>query len=415
MPREERDDGLVVAHQAPPPAAASFSATFIAPAGFAYDPPGLGGLALTTSLLLSSGAGSRDRRTFARELDRLGGTLTARCDPESTEVTVWGPSSASRPLLALLGDAVVRPRLPSAELERVRRQVRERQLREMVQPDARAERELFRLVFPTGHPYRESGLGGPTSIVAVGSAEVRRFHREHFRAPGSSVVVTGPGTLATAVRDVRRAFDGLPDGRGPGVPPLPPPRRLGASRREVTLPGRSQVEIRVGGPTVPRSAPEFDGAFLANEVLGGRPLLSRLFQRVREAHGLAYHASSELDAMSWGGHWLAQAGTGPERVGKVLPLLEEEVERIRAELVPARELDAVRESAIGELPLGLETTSTAHELALDVTYHRLPEDHLLRWPDRLREVAPSELRASASIAFDATRTGLVVVGPSLGR
>ena len=47
------------------------------------------------------------------------------------------------------------------------------------------------------------------------------------------------------------------------------------------MPGRSQVEILIGGSSVARSAPEYFGAFLANEVLGGRPLLSRLFQQVR--------------------------------------------------------------------------------------------------------------------------------------
>ena len=177
------------------------------------------------------------------------------------------------------------------------------------------------------------------------------------------------------------------------------------------MPGRAQVELRIGGESVPRRSEWYPGAYLANEMLGGRPLLSRLFQRVREVHGLAYHASSDLEAMRWGGYWSVQAGTGPERVDRVIPMLVEELERLRTELVPSAELDAVRESVIGEIPLSLETTSGAHELLMDVAYHGLPGDFYRLWPERLRALKPADLRRGAEEAIDAHRASTVVAGP----
>jgi zinc protease len=92
-------------------------------------------------------------------------------------------------------------------------------------------------------------------------------------------------------------------------------------------------------------------------------------------------------------------------------MLEEEVGRLRTERVPLRELTAIRESAIGEIPLALESTSEAHSLAVEVAYHELPEDYWLTWPARLRAVTPTEVLRAAATAFGRNHSATVVVGP----
>jgi zinc protease len=408
--RAERPDGLLVARQSPPASAASFSATYLAPAGWGYDPGGVPGLALLTSLLAPSGAGSRDRIALARELDRRGATIRTRCHPESVEVTLWGPMESFDPLLGLLADVVLAPRFRSDDIERVRRQVFEHQLRETTQPDSRAERELYRSIFPPGHPYRLTGVGTRYSIARVRRADILRFHREHYTAQGAIVAVTAPLSLERVRAAVDRSFPEFERSRPPPSPALPTGGRRTAAVRRIQMRGRAQVEVRVGGESVPRRSEWYPAAFLANEVLGGRPLLGRLFQRVRERHGLAYHASSELESMRWGGYWSVQAGTGPERVDRVLPMLADELERLRSDLVPTSELDAVRTSVIGEIPLSLESTSGAHELLLDIAYHDLPGDFYRVWPERLRALTPAELRRAAEEAINSERACTVIAG-----
>ena len=179
----------------------------------------------------------------------------------------------------------------------------------------------------------------------------------------------------------------------------------------VALPGRSQVEIRIGGVSVARSDPEFPAAFLTNEVLGGRAQLSRLFQRVRERGGLVYHASSALEAMRYGGYWTVGAGTGGEHWRKVVPMLSRELGSLHRRGITPTELREVRESAIGEIPLALESTSEAHELAVDVAYHRLAGDYLSKWPGILRAVRPSDVRAAMDRAMDPDHAITVLAGP----
>jgi zinc protease len=403
-------DGLRVVRQPPPVGAASFSASYLGPAGWGFDPSGEEGIARLVNHLVTSAAGPYDRVALARRLDRAGATLSRQTNPEAAQVTIWGPAEDWEPLLGLLSVVVLSPRFDPEDLARVRRQFLERQLRELSQPASRAELELLRAVFPKGHPYRATGLGDHRSVARLTRAQLRRFHREHYTSGGGLLVVTAPARLPAVERAVRLRFGSFPVQRGPKLT-LPSTPTAPPSRRTVNLPGRSQVEVRVGGPSVAQGAPEYPAAYLANETLGGRPLLARLFQRVREKNGLAYHASSHLDTMRWGGIWSAQAGTGADRWRRVVPMLEEEVARLRSERVPARELTAVRESAIGEIQLALESTSEAHALAVDAAYHELPSDFWLTWPTRLRAVTPAEVLTATQVAFDANRSCTVVAGP----
>jgi len=403
-------DGLGVVRQPSPAGAASFSATYVGPAGWGFDPPGEAGTARAVNQLLSSGAGPYDRMALARLLDRAGAIITSECAPESGEVTIWGPAADWEKLLALLADAVLRPRFAPEDLVRVQRQLSEQQMRELAQPGSRADRELFRATYPETHPYYSSGLGDPKSVARISPTKLRKFHRAQYTSGDAVLVVTGPARLAAVEAAALALFSGFAEHRGPTLR-LPSVRRRTARRLTVALKGRSQVEIRIGGDSIARSDPGYPAAFLANEILGGRGQLSRLFQRVRERGGLVYHASSELEAMRFGGFWTVGAGTGAERWGKVVAMLSHELEEMEDRMVSSSELREIRESAIGEIPLALESTADAHELAVEVAYHRLPGDYLSRWPELLRSVTPKEVRAAVDRAMDRQHAVTILAGP----
>ncbi|HTT15743.1 MAG TPA: hypothetical protein VMH49_00065, partial [Thermoplasmata archaeon] len=66
-------DGLRLVRQSPPRSAASFAATYVGPAGWAYDPRGAEGMSRLVSQLVTSAAGPYGRVELARRLDRAGG------------------------------------------------------------------------------------------------------------------------------------------------------------------------------------------------------------------------------------------------------------------------------------------------------------------------------------------------------
>jgi zinc protease len=370
---------------------------------------------LLTSELAVAGAGKRDRAEVARVLDRLGATLASQCHPECSELTIWGPRTHWEKLLPLLTEAITVPRFETRELDRVRRQVLERQMRERTQPDRSADKALLRRIFSDRHPYRETGLGRAASVRRLRRADVAAFHSARSREGGSVLAITG----LPSIEALGRRWCSLVTDRAPGalatVPELPALRRPPSTIERIEVPGGSQVEIRMGGPAIPRSHPAYPAAYLANEVLGGRATLARLFQELREGRGLVYGTTSELEAMTWGGYWVAEAGTEPKTVDRVCRLMRHELDRIASRDVPTQELDRIRTSAIGSLALELESTADAHELAVDVAYHRLPIDFYETWPTTLRGLTPRQVRDAAQLVFDPARTAIVLAGALGGR
>jgi zinc protease len=410
LARTELPDGTLVVSQPSPAGSPSFAISYLAPSGWAFDPRGAEGLALLTSELGVCGAGRRNRAEIARVLDRLGATLGSQCHPECSELTLWGPRSHWEELLPLLTEAITVPRFEPRELDRVRRQLLERQMRERTQPDRSAEKRLLSRIFADHHPYRETGLGRASAVRRVRRNDVVRFHAARAREGGAVLAVTGLPSLDAFGRRWHALMpEGAPGGRS-GPPTLPSQRTPARPVDRIEVPGGSQVEIRMGGPGIPRSDPAYPAAYLANDVLGGRGTLSRLFQVLREGRGLVYSASSEVEAMTWGGYWVAEAGTDPKKVDRVCRLMEGELAKIAEREVPTTELDRIRTSAIGSLALELESTADAHELAVDVAYNRLPTDFYATWPETLRALTPRAVREAAEPLFDPARTATVLAG-----
>ena len=102
-------DGLRVVRQPAPVGAASFSATYVGPAGSGFDPPGEEGIARLVNQLMTVAAGRYRRIELARRLDRAGALLSHETSPEAGEVTIRGPAGDWKSLVGLLGEVVRSP------------------------------------------------------------------------------------------------------------------------------------------------------------------------------------------------------------------------------------------------------------------------------------------------------------------
>ena len=94
---------------------------------------------------------------------------------------------------------------------------------------------------------------------------------------------------------------------------------------------------------------------MLNAVLGGS-VSSRLFQCIREEHGLAYNVYSALETYADAGCFWIYAGTRPDAAATVLDLIIEELGVLRELPVSDEELSRMKENLKGSVMLGLEST-----------------------------------------------------------
>jgi len=140
--------------------------------------------------------------------------------------------------------------------------------------------------------------------------------------------------------------------------------------------------------------------------LGGR-----IGDVVREKSGLAYYASSSLNAGIGPGSWCVSAGVNPANVQKAHDLILQEIERFIETGITAEELADSQSNFIGRLPLSLESNSGVANALLNIERYELGLDYYRRYPDLVRTVTPERVLTAVRKYLDPGLLAIAIAGP----
>lgn len=344
----------------PNPSVRSVAISWWLAAGTAHDPAGSesDGLAVMAGELLERGAGGLDSRAFNEKLDALG--VLRELSVNST-VTRLGASLRGEHLLStidLLADLLLRPMLPADAMEPIRSLCLQSLDGLADDPAARAGVALHRRALPA--PLNRSSYGSRSVIEQMDIETIRSAWAERCRPRGSIIAVAGalePQVLIDRFEKVLGGWTGAP----PALPTITAP--LGGD--EHLHQASSQVHLEMGfqGPLVDH---EDELPFLAGIRALGSGASSRLFESVRERHGLCYDVHASYSANRHFGLCNIGAGTTPERISQTIDCIFEELAGFGRDGIMVEEFDRVRRGLKTRLLMQGESTSVrAFALARD--------------------------------------------------
>jgi zinc protease len=384
------------------------SASLLVRGGSSIDPEGGEGLASLTAALLTEGSLSCDGPAFAKRVDRLGASLSAAAGPDSTGVGLTILSRFFEEGLELLGEAALSPAFAERDVRRVRgiRLDSLRQRRDS--PGALASIAFDELVF-AGTRYSHPVAGYPASVAPLDVADLAAFHEGKFRPEGGALVATGDLDPDSFFKEASRIFGGW----NGGAPPLPSigmkSQDRGTTIRLVDRPASVQSSLRVGGPAVTRSHPDFHLLEVLNAILGGK-FVSRINLNLRERHGYTYGASSRFAYRVAAGAFVVSVDVQNDATAPALSELISELERIRQGLVEPGELEDAVRYLTGVFPYMLETADDLASRLLDIHLHRLPTDFLETYREKISSSTSEAILEAARRHLDPSNLSIVVVG-----
>jgi predicted Zn-dependent peptidase len=146
-------------------------------------------------------------------------------------------------------------------------------------------------------------------------------------------------------------------------------------------------------------------------VLLGENTSSRLFQVIREEHGLAYSIGAIPSFFADTGDLVISAGLETDNLRKTLRLIVQELRRLVNRPPGAAELRRAKDYAFGQMELGLESTENQMTWQGEhlLGYGRIFSPGEVR--RRLHRVQPSDIRAVARDFFRPERLNLALVSP----
>ncbi|UCC51382.1 MAG: insulinase family protein [Anaerolineaceae bacterium] len=314
-------------------------------------------------------------------------------------------------VLDLLVRALRTPLFPEPQIERLRGQIltglkiRENDTQRMASLG-------FMETLYKDHPYGRSVHGYDASIVSITRDDLVDFYRHHFGPEGMIVAIVGAirseVALATIV-DVLGDWNSAKQQPIPQVPEMPRP--VTVVKKEITMPGKTQVDLVMGLPGPCRAAPDYLHASLMNTILGEFGMMGRIGQNLREEQGLAYYASSHLAGGLGPTPWSANAGAAPEDVEDAVDGIKLEIMRMQNELVVPSELADCQSYRAGSLPVSLETNTAIADTMVDMELYDLGLDFLQRFPDLIHSIGAEQIQAAAQKYLSSEQLVVAMAGP----
>jgi predicted Zn-dependent peptidase len=153
-------------------------------------------------------------------------------------------------------------------------------------------------------------------------------------------------------------------------------------------------------------------ALKALSVILGENMSSRLFQVIRERHGLAYSIQSSTSYFADTGALLISAGLDTKRLQRALALILAELRKLSKQPPSAVELQRAKDYAIGQMRLGLESTANRmmwlgeHLLAYGTIQSPAEVER------QIAAVTQGDVQATAADLFRDSRLNVAVITPS---
>jgi predicted Zn-dependent peptidase len=322
-------------------------------AGARHEAPAHGGAAHFIEHMLFKGTRRYpNARMISQAVEGVGGMLNASTAYESTVYYAKVATIHLDRAVDVLGEMILRPLFDLHELEKERRVIVE-EIRGLQDAPGDWVHELLQQTMWADSPLGRDIAGSVETVSGIGRADLAGYWQRHYNLANTVISVAGNIDTATACRTVRAAFGGLPA----GAPTQPQPRPQPRPGPVLSLLGRDteQGNFCLGLPGLAYSDPDRRPLQVLDSILGGG-MSSRLFQLLREEHGLAYSVGSYHNDLSDAGMWVIYGSVEPESLRDAVALSLEILGDLARDGVTPDELAMVKEQVKGGLLLSLEDT-----------------------------------------------------------
>ncbi|RMF61035.1 MAG: insulinase family protein [Calditrichaeota bacterium] len=365
----------------------------------------INGVAHFLEHMMFKGTSHRTPREIVRSVEALGGNINAFTSKEQTCFYVEVLDEHLSQAVEVLADIVCHSTFPQAEMEKEREVILDE-----IQSLEESPDELI-LDYFVEHLFPEHQLGMPIigtreTVRNISRDQLIHFYQQHYRSSNIIVAAAGNVDHQELVELCQRYFL-FPHRNGVYRTTTPEQSSQGEYVFQKPI---QQCHICMGISGVSFSDPRKYSLLLINTILG-TGMGSRLFQNIREAHGLAYGIFSFVDFYLDGGVFGTYLATDPKKQHLAIQLLEQEFQKLQKEPLSQEELEEAKSQLKGNLVLALESTaSRMNRLAMMEIYlgSFLPIDEITQQIDN---ITIDEISQTAQELLDVSRMLRIIFIP----
>lgn len=396
------------------PTSLAFYAVVLLRAGSVYDPADQVGLAeLTAHSMRAGGAGPYAPDRFDRVLDELGVDIDVQAQRDFIRFDVFALPDKRQQAMDLLRWMLTAPRFDEAAVEREKALMVERIVRVEDDPAELSRREFRKVVYGTTHPLARSPQ--PSDVKRLTRREVVGFYETHVVPSATWLGIAYAQGRSPESHRLSEAFgqwskNRVPPTRPPAwVPPDGRPVHLGVFLLEKDL---EQVYFRVGHFGRRRDPSDQPVVDVLNNIFGTGGLTSRLMQKVRTEHGLAYGVGGGVFEDDPVGVFAAVGSTKAGSVTDALSIVLATTSETLAQLPSTEELETAKRDAIFSFATRFSSPRETLVQFMTADFYGFPPTYLRDYCRRVEQVSAQDVLAAARRYIHPQQATILITGPS---
>ncbi len=341
-----------------------------------------------------------------------GGGMNGTTDTDRTLYYEVLPKNQLDLGLFLEADRMKSLAITKENLENQRQAVKEeRRLGLDNQPYGQTPEKVDDLVYDN-FAYKHSVIGSMADLDAATVEDVQQFFKTYYAPNNAVIALAGDLDPKTTLEKVKKYFGGIPRQPAPKPADLTEPEKKEERRAVVSdkLARLSRLEMVYRVPDA--SSPDARALAVAATILGGGET-SRLYQKLVKEKESAVQIAAFEDLRTGPSTFRVVAFVRPGvNPADVEGLISEEVARLNAEPVTAKELERVRSALRRSIPptresmLGIATT-LAENAALYNDPNRINSE-----PEKRMAITPEEIQKAAKAYLKTANRVVVVTTPA---
>jgi len=367
------------------------------------------GLASLTSSLLNEGAGGLTAEQLAEIFDNVGAQCSQSSSKEMAALQLRSLSDKNlfEPAFKNLLTILKQPDFPEKPLERVRNQMLQALVSQKQSP-ASLLGKAFQETLYGQHPYAFQTGGTEENLPKLTREDIISFYKKHYVAKNAIISLVGALSREEAEQLVARILSDLPIGET--LPPIPPaPETPALAPIHIEYPSE-QTHISLGQIGYARSDPDYFPMLIANYILGGGSLVSRLPEEVREKRGLVYSVYSSVYPMLQAGTISAHLQTRQENTNQAITLVKDLIKTFVEQGVTEKELNNAKKHLTGNFALRVDSNGKLLSYLTTIGFYHLPLDYMQTWISKVEMVTLEQINAAIKRHIQPEKMLLVTVG-----
>jgi len=334
------------------------------------EPKGRTGFAHLFEHMMFKGSKNVEPEQHTSMISSVGGRANATTDEDVTRFWQTVPAQYLPLVLWLEADRMATLRIDENVLNSEREVVKEeRRLRVESQPYGRLSEIIYDQAF-TVHPYKHPVIGSMADLEAASIADVREFYETYYVPENATLTLVGDFDPKEAMALVERYFGSVPKAPRPLVRNIPAEPKPAKERRVVLEEDWPLPAVIVAHPITYDGDPDSYPLHITSKLLSDGQS-SRIYRRLVYKDRLALAAFGGGNLIEHPNLFYAVAIVQPGKTpAQVIQALIDELDRLRIEPVPERELQRTKNQFARDYILMRQSiTQKAQVLAHAVVLH----------------------------------------------